>query len=162
MRRERFQRYTARAFVAKPAEVGPPVAEVVRRLERPGCPEDGVCSHFGIHTSVRGLGINVMPEGRYLKVVMQQSSFRRPASLHQARARVVANALTTGVRQTWNGMDGHDGIAVVLNRPAPESLLVGIGNYLAMGARIFDRTPKDKDRFKAFTDWYEAPLEGAT
>jgi len=158
LRHDRFKRYTERAYVARPREIGPPVADAVRRLERPGFPPEGVCSNFGVYVNVRGLGINLMTEGSYLKVVMNQSCFRRPAALHQARARAVADALVTGIRQTWNGKDGHDGIAVVLNRNAPEALVVGLTNYQRQ-RDVFNPTPAEKAAWEAFHAWFAAPLE---
>lgn len=161
LRRERFERYARRAFVARPEEVAPVAVEMVRRLERPGFPENGTCSHFGVHASMRGLGINVSfasDVGERLKVVMTQSLFRRPAALHRARAEAVATALTTVVRHTWNGRDGSEGIVVVLNRKAPDSIVLAIRNYRALGSRIFNKSPADEAGFAAFREWYDAPL----
>lgn len=158
MRRERFDRYTARAFVARPSEVGLPVADAVRRLERPGFPANGICSHFGVHVGVRGLGIGISYHGTRLQVQLGQSLYRRPASLHQARARAVANALVTGIQETWNGKDGSDSITVVLTRNAPDAILRGVENYRAQG-NVFDPTKAEKAGWKAFEAWYKAPLE---
>lgn len=157
LRRDRFERYAARAFVARPSEIAPVVVDAVRRLERPGFPENGICSHLGVHVSVRALGVALMPHGARLKVVMSQSLFRRPATVHRARAEAVAAALVTNVQEIYNGKDGHDGVAVVLTRGAPEPLIVGISNYRRMRSP-FDLTAEDKAGFAAFRSWYEAPL----
>lgn len=158
LRRHRFKRYCARAFTAKPAEVVPPIIDIVLRLERPGFPENGICNHFGPYASVRGLGVHVANHGSRLQVTMYQSHFRRPASLHLARARAVADALVTGIHEYWNGKDGSEGISIVLTRNAPDAILRGIENYHSRGFRTFDRTPDGEVGFAAFKTWYEAPL----
>jgi hypothetical protein len=156
-RRERFERYTARAFVARPSEVGLPAADVVRRLERPEFPENGILSHHGVHTNVRGLGISLTNHGSKLQINMYQSLFRRPAVLHQARARAVAEALVCGIQETWNGKDGSDGISVVLTRNAPDAILLGIENYRKQ-KDVFRPTSVEKAGWEAFRAWYDAPL----
>ncbi len=159
---ERDEKYRVRAHVASPADCAAAVVEAVRRLERPGCPDDACCSHFGVSSvdaSPLNVGINVSYRGPHLQVTLYKSLFPRPAALHRARVEAVAAALVTSIRETWNGGDGHEGISVVLGRSPPDSLVYSIGNYLSLGFKIFDRDEATAARFRSFGDWYRAPLE---
>jgi hypothetical protein len=152
--------YRKRARVATPEEVGPVVAEMVRRLERPYWPRDGIINHFGPYASIRGLGVHVNRHDRRYLVVMSQSLYRRPAALHQSRAEAVASALGCSIIDRWNGHDNAEGVSVVLGRDAPDALHRALDNYRAM-KNVFEPTDADKAGYLAFQRWYEAPFEEA-
>lgn len=149
--------------VATPEEVVPVVVDAVRRLERPNPPPNSILNPFGVGVSVRGLSIHISTNGledraRY-QITMYQRCHRRRAELHRARAEAVTTALTTSIRESWNGGDGDDGISIVLNRLAPDGLLVPLRNYRAIAARCFNPIDADRDDYAAFRAWYEAPFE---
>lgn len=143
MTRTRNERYRARAHVAQPEECAATAVEMMRRLIRPGWPSEGIISHFGVSAGVRGLGITMAPYNGRLRVIMDQSGWGRPAALHRARIKAVAAALTCGIRDMWNGRDGASGIAAVLDRSAPESLIVAVDNYRRQ-ADVFRPTEAEK------------------
>jgi hypothetical protein len=154
MTRERDEKYRRRAHVAQPTECAAEAVHMMRRLTRPNHPPNGIVSHFGVH---RGI-VSVSSSQGLLQVVMTQSLYRRPASLHRARAEAVAAALTCGIRDTWNGKDGSEGISVVLDRSPPEALVAAQANYCAQ-RDVFRPTKAEKAGWDAFREWYDAPLE---
>lgn len=163
LRGDWWENYRRRAPVATPEECAAAAVDAVRRLERPGCPSDAVCSHHGVYGRIpaKDMYVQLMNKGQHLQVIISKSLYPRPAALHAARAEAVATALVTSVRETWNGREGSEGISVVLGRSAPDALLASIANYRNLGFKIFDRSPEITVRFAAFSDWYDRPLEAA-
>jgi hypothetical protein len=157
-RREWDRVWYAHRAVATPEEAAAAVVDVVRRLERPNFPENGIVNHFGPCVSVNGLGINVATRGSHYLVTMYQTMHYRPAKLHLARAEAVAASLTTSIQDQWNGKDGSEGISIVLSRFASGALQTALENYRKMGFRCFKPSNADKDGYAAFREWYEAPL----
>lgn len=149
-----WENYRRRAPVATPEACAAAAVDAVRRLERPGCPDDALCSHHGVYAPPL---VQVSNKGPHLQVIMYQSLYPRPAALHLARAEAVAAALVTSVRETWNGLDGHNGISVILGRSAPDALVCSINNYLSL-KDVFSKDPAVLARFRVFSDWFNAPL----
>lgn len=153
--------------------LGRQVASTIARLERPGYPENGITSHFGVTVPHPSLRVEISPRGRGTLVIMYASHmyakvFREGCqsdpfngrihlgyqqALHQARAISVAKALNCGILSFWNGEDGHNGISIILDYRCPESLCVAVTNYNKMQSP-FKLRAEDEEGFAAFRKWF--------
>lgn len=144
-------------------EIAAFVKAIVAHLERPGCPPNPGCSHLGLHYSFNDESVGISTQGAYLQVMIYRSNWPNPivsrsecscchrveversdtdrgypATVHNGRVTAIAKALDTTVRTCWNGQDGNDGISVIYNRFAPDSLRTAeAAGANARGGRAF-------------------------
>jgi hypothetical protein len=133
------------------------VAHGVRSLDRSNYPPAGICQHHGVHVPCGQLQVAILGRSGRLLVTVYQSTYLAPSTVHASRAAAIAKALDATIFDYWNGREGHDGISVVFDRPCPESLLVAIGNYVAL-PDVFRISPAERARFDEFGAWYREGL----
>lgn len=141
------------------------VSRVIAHLDRADYPRDGICHHHGLSYTCENDNVGVAEhEGKLLVMVYRGSAkYERDANgdyvwhgytatEHEGKADAVAKAVRATISETWNGKEGNDGVSIVLDRPCPEGLLVGIRNYRRM-RDVFHPTPSEVDAFQRFSAW---------
>lgn len=145
-----------------------------KNLNRKDFPQHIICSHFGVGRSVGN---------DYLQMSIHQSNFDKVTETFKTqnllitlyrsqnqfypdskqvgytqkeldlRKKAIVKALGGKTLDSWNGLEGQNGISLVLDNPVPKSLILAITNYHNLGVRVFDLTKKDETGFSNFEKW---------
>ena len=135
------------------------LVKIFRHLDSPDYPANMMCTHHGICFRWHRCSVGVTQyHGRLLITCYRRGTgFRlsRHKKVMSEMLRAVRIALDdkAKVRETWNGLEGHDGVSVVFNIECPKPLKEAINRYIGLENNVWKITDKERGMFERWERW---------